>query len=95
MTRLHRTALAALLATLAGCSSLLGPKDTPTVYAPVIIPSWRESPTVRGVSGTSKRQNTRSPVRTSCEVPMSEENLPFPVEMSRMITPCFVRESNR
>ena len=30
MTRTHRIALAVLLATLAGCSSLLGPKDTPT-----------------------------------------------------------------
>ena len=44
MTRSHRIALAALLATLAGCSSLLGPKDTPTIYAPEIAatadPAW-------------------------------------------------------
>lgn len=45
MTRPHRIALAAaLLAALAGCSSLLGPKDTPTIFAPQIAttadPAW-------------------------------------------------------
>lgn len=44
MTHLHRIALAVLLATLAGCSSLLGPKDTPTIYAPHVAttadPAW-------------------------------------------------------
>ena len=45
MTRMPRIALAAvLLAALAGCSSLLGPKDTPTIFAPEIAttadPAW-------------------------------------------------------
>ena len=35
MSRLPRTLIAAaLLATLAGCSSLLGPKETPSIFAP-------------------------------------------------------------
>ena len=47
MTRLHRIALAVLLTTLAGCSSLLGPKDTPTIYAP------RVATTAAAVGGTA------------------------------------------
>lgn len=45
MSRLPRTLIAAaLLATLAGCSSLLGPKETPSIFAPELAatadPSW-------------------------------------------------------
>ena len=45
MSRLPRTLIAAaLLATLAGCSSLLGPKETPSIFAPELAttadPAW-------------------------------------------------------
>ena len=45
MSRLPRTLIAAaLLATLAGCSSLLGPKETPSIFAPDLAitadPAW-------------------------------------------------------
>jgi len=60
MTRMHRTALAVLLAALAGCSSLLGPKDTPTIYAPQIAttadPAW---PTVTWPLGTVRPTSAR------------------------------------
>ena len=60
MTRSHRIALAALLATLAGCSSLLGPKDTPTIYAPEIAatadPAW---PSVTWPLGTVRPTSAR------------------------------------
>ena len=52
-------------------------------------------PTVLGVWGTSNKQNTRSPHRTCWDVPMSDENFPSPVDVSRTITPCLVRESRR
>jgi len=60
MTRLHRIALAVLLASLAGCSSLLGPKDTPTIFAPEIAttadPAW---PTVTWPLGTVRPTSAR------------------------------------
>lgn len=60
MTRSHRIALAALLATLAGCSSLLGPKDTPTIFAPEIAatadPAW---PSVTWPLGTVRPTSAR------------------------------------
>ncbi|HSD17098.1 MAG TPA: ABC-type transport auxiliary lipoprotein family protein [Thermomonas sp.] len=60
MTHPHRIALAVLLATLAGCSSVLGPKDTPTVYAPQIAttadPAW---PTVTWPLGTVRPTSAR------------------------------------
>ena len=60
MTRSHRIALAVLLATLAGCSSLLGPKDTPTIYAPEIAatadPAW---PTASWPLGTVRPTSAR------------------------------------
>ena len=60
MIRPHRIALAVLLATLAGCSSLLGPKDTPTIYAPEIAatadPAW---PTVTWPLGTVRPTSAR------------------------------------
>ena len=60
MTRPHRTALVVLLAMLAGCGSLLGPKDTPTIYAPQIAatadPAW---PTVTWPLGTVRPTSAR------------------------------------
>lgn len=60
MTRMHRIALAVLLAALAGCSSLLGPKDTPTIFAPETTatadPSW---PTVTWPLGTVRPTSAR------------------------------------
>ena len=60
MTRPRRIALAALLAALAGCSSLLGPKDTPTIYAPQTTatadPAW---PTVAWPLGTVRPTSAR------------------------------------
>lgn len=60
MTRSHRIALAALLATLAGCSSLLGPKNPPTIFAPEIAatpdPAW---PTVAWPLGTVRPTSAR------------------------------------
>jgi cholesterol transport system auxiliary component len=60
MTRPRRIALAALLAALAGCSSLLGPKDTPTIYAPQTAatadPAW---PTVAWPLGTVRPTSAR------------------------------------
>jgi cholesterol transport system auxiliary component len=60
MTRSHRIALPVLLAALAGCSSLLGPKDTPTIYAPEIAtaadPAW---PTVTWPLGTVRPTSAR------------------------------------
>ena len=61
MTRPHRIVLAAaLLSVLAGCSSLLGPKDTPTIYAPEIAttadPAW---PTVTWPLGTVRPTSAR------------------------------------
>ena len=60
MTRPHRIALAVLLATLAGCSSLLGPKDTPTIFAPEIAatadPAW---PAVTWPLGTVRPTSAR------------------------------------
>ena len=61
MTRPHRIALAAvLLATLAGCSSLLGPKESPTIYAPVPTPTADPSwPTVSWPLGTVRPTSAR------------------------------------
>lgn len=60
MTHMHRIALAVLLAALAGCSSLLGPKDTPTIFAPETTatadPSW---PTVTWPLGTVRPTSAR------------------------------------
>ncbi len=60
MTRPHRIAIAVLLAALAGCSSLLGPKDTPTIFAPQIAatadPAW---PTVTWPLGTVRPTSAR------------------------------------
>lgn len=60
MTRPHRTALAVLLAALTGCGSLLGPKDTPTIYAPGIAatadPAW---PTATWPLGTVRPTSAR------------------------------------
>ena len=60
MTRPHRIALAVLLATLVGCSSLLGPKETPTIFAPEIDatadPAW---PTVTWPLGTVRPTSAR------------------------------------
>lgn len=59
-TRLPRIALAVLLAALAGCSSLLGPKETPTVYAPqtsaTADPAW---PSVTWPLGTVRPTSAR------------------------------------
>ena len=60
MIRMHRIALAVLLATLAGCGSLLGPKDTPTIFAPEIAttadPAW---PSVTWPLGTVRPTSAR------------------------------------
>ena len=60
MIRLNRIALAVLLAALAGCSSLLGPKDTPTIFAPEIAatadPAW---PSVTWPLGTVRPTSAR------------------------------------
>ena len=60
MIRLNRIALAVLLAAVAGCSSLLGPKDTPTIFAPEIAatadPAW---PSVTWPLGTVRPTSAR------------------------------------
>ena len=60
MTRPHRIAIAVLLAALAGCSSLLGRKDTPTIFAPQIAatadPAW---PTATWPLGTVRPTSAR------------------------------------